>query len=377
MSAAAWVLVAFLTVIVIKLVLFVLIPLISWPFLQVQRPYDEEHEALTSDGVRIRLYRLRAPEPGEDKEPGRPVGLPVLVVHGIGVNHFCFDVDDSASMARTLQQGGRDVWLADLRGRGGSRQGCPRAWRFDDYVTRDLPAMLAKIREETGAPRVHYLGYSMGGSIGFAWLSRAVDNPELATDNGFQSMLALGAPWPSRLGKMAASRMRFAALIRPIGRIRLDLLSRSSAWWFPFLPRFFIVRFLAEPGNTTPPVLRRAIFSSTAPVSAEVVNNFFTAQRDQHWRSDDGAFDYEEAWTRVTTPVRFLAADRDRVVSPKCVRAAHERCGSPDKELLFLGPETGAKTHYGHVDLTWGRDQGTDVVPRVAEWFDKWDPKGE
>lgn len=376
MNVGAWVLVALATLIAIMLVLFMVIPLISWPFLKVQRRYDEEHEVVTEDGVRLRLYRLLAPERAESAEEGYTKPLPVLMMHGMAVSHLCFDIADQISLPRMLRRTGRDVWMADLRGRADSKSGCPRSWSFDDYVTKDLPAILAKIKAETGSERLHYLGYSMGGSVGFAWLARAILGPSEDPQAGFQSMLALGSPWPSRLGDMAIARVRAADYITWLGRLRLDWLSATSAWWFPWLRRLFIVRWITEPGNTEGPILRRAILSSTEPISLRVVANFFRSYREDHWRSDDRSVDYEEAWGRVSTPVRFVAGDRDRIVSPKCLTAGYERCGSPDKELHFLGPDTGTETHYGHVDLAWGRNIEQEVFPKINEWFERWEPTG-
>src|SRR5438105_3169602 len=70
---------------------------------------DEIHFARTSDGWRIAVYRHRperpAGKPGDaatqkDGEP--PARDPLLLVPGIGANHYNFDLTDDTSLARYL-----------------------------------------------------------------------------------------------------------------------------------------------------------------------------------------------------------------------------------------------------------------------------------
>ena len=66
-------------------------------YFYVPRFPDEIHFATTSDGWRIALFRYR---PAAN---GQPVAAdPVLLVPGIGANHYNFDLTDETSLARTL-----------------------------------------------------------------------------------------------------------------------------------------------------------------------------------------------------------------------------------------------------------------------------------
>jgi pimeloyl-ACP methyl ester carboxylesterase len=129
---------------------------------------DEIHFAETGDGWRIAVHRYR---PSEIRS-----GLcPVLLCHGIGANALNLDFDDRLSLARYLRRQGFDAWVLELRGRGMSVPARPERARtdfcFDEYVAEDARAAIAAVRRATGAAQVHWVGFSLGGLVGYALLS--------------------------------------------------------------------------------------------------------------------------------------------------------------------------------------------------------------
>ena len=339
------------------LLLYLVVTALSWWVLRVPHRVDERATCRTADDVDLALFRLRGTVPRR---------YPVLLVHGMGVDHRVFDVTPRTSLARALQAQGFDVWMLDLRGVGASRRGVPRDGGLDDYIQYDLPAALAHVREATHRPAVHLVGYSMGGTIGYGWCARHPDTP------GVASFVALGSPWPSDLGPQARATMRLARTLRWFGVLRLDVFARLGAWmqgWFYDV----IWGFLGAPRGTTGPVFRRAILNASQPIRWGVVQAFACAAEKGEWRSDDGKVSYDDGWARVRLPVRLIAGDHDLVVAGSCVAGAWQRCGSPDKEYVVLGPEAGCPQSYGHVDLTWGRHAAEDVYPRISDWLKRHD----
>jgi len=339
------------------LFLVVVATALSWVVLRVPRTYDDRYTVRTDDGVDLALFRLRGADPKR---------YPVLLVHGMGVDHRVFDVMDGVSLARFLHARGWDVWLLDLRGVGGSRRTAPRRGGFDDYVVHDLPAALGFVQETSRRPRVHLLGFSMGGTVGYGWCARHPQTPALA------SFVALGAPWPADLGPEARATMGFARHLLWTGVFYLDVLAKLGAW-FQGLWYDVIWRFLGAPRGMVGPVFRRAVLNASQPIRLDVVEGFRRAAEAGEWRSDDGSIAYDEGWSKVQLPVRFLTGDYDAVVAGSCVEGAWRRCGSPDKEFMMLGPEAGCAQSYGHVDLTWGRHANDDVFPRIHDWFKRHD----
>ncbi len=97
----------------------------------------------TSDGWEMDLRRYPGPE-------GAP---PVLLVHGMGANHYNWDYAPEISLAHHLQAAGWDVWIPALRGDPGSvppEKRADQAFTFDDYARLDLPAAVDRVLEITG-----------------------------------------------------------------------------------------------------------------------------------------------------------------------------------------------------------------------------------
>lgn len=77
----------------------------------------------------------------------------------------------AVSLADYLASKGWDVWTCELRGNGLSDK--PQLfsargtqWTIDDYVEKDVPAIIRFVLKESKAQQVHFLGHSMVGVAG-------------------------------------------------------------------------------------------------------------------------------------------------------------------------------------------------------------------
>lgn len=140
------------------------------------------------DGHRLGITEL------VDPHPTGPGHLPVLLVHGFAQNRLAFAL---GPLPRALLVRGCRVFLGELRGHGLSRATDPRLrrheWGLEAHLQLDLPALIEHVLDETGAPRLHYMGHSMGGMLGYAALAF---DPPLASLTGWAAPLLLGAGRP-------------------------------------------------------------------------------------------------------------------------------------------------------------------------------------
>src|SRR5215468_11043315 len=126
----------------------------------------EEVEARTSDGVMLRLDRVRA----RGERRGTIVCLHAMMTDG---RYFGARRDDG--FTARLAARGLDVVVADFRGHGRSvpPHAGPDDWSFDDLVERDLPTIV----DAVGADDLVILGHSLGGLVACAAIATGKIRP--------------------------------------------------------------------------------------------------------------------------------------------------------------------------------------------------------
>jgi len=326
--------------------------------------HDEVHFARTDDGWRLALSRY---EPAAGARDGRS---PALLVHGLAASRIGFDVDPTVSLARDLAARGFDVWALELRGHGQSDHPGPFTqrrfgWSFDDYLLRDVPAALALVRRETGRPRVHWIGHSMGGLLLYAHLARG-GSADLQSGVAIGSSLAY-AGTPSDFHALA----RYRALAGVLPAVPLGPLATSTAPLAGRVPNR-LEEFNVWPANVDGRLVRRLHATGFHPVSAPVLRQLATAMEPGGLRSADGSRRYMDGLGDARTPVLALAGDRDRQCHAEAAGRPLEAlpAGTPS-ELHVLGRAGGQPEHYGHFDLLIGRRAPSEVFPRVAAWLER------
>ena len=102
-------------------------------------------------------------------------GPPVLLMHGMGTNHYNWDYAEEISLASYLQSRGWDVWVASVRGDMGStappRRGAA-TYSFDDIANYDVPAIIDSVLAQSPHEQLYWVGHSMGGMLLYTALTR-------------------------------------------------------------------------------------------------------------------------------------------------------------------------------------------------------------
>ena len=244
-----------------------------------------------ADGVELALHRLRA---YRDRRPA------VLLVHGAFSSHTVWirPVTPQGGLAHYLLDRGFDVWLGDLRHHGESdREPQPRQWRFEDWILHDAPALVDRVKEETGYAPLAWGGHSAGGVVGLCWLARMA---RARAEAPLEAAVTFGAPGPGRMGVArwwgAATTM---AICRALGR-------------FP----------------------ARAFRFGSEDEAAEILAQWMRWNVRGGWVGTDG-FDYFAALGEVRTPLLSVAGEADTLFAPsQACREVVERAGAVRKALL-------------------------------------------
>lgn len=322
---------------------------------------DETFFFEAKDGWKICVHRYR---------PVRQSGaLPVILCHGLSSNRYVFDLPGTASLAVFLKDQGFDVWSAELRGSGMSARpkvffsDVPYDWQFCDHLENDVPAIIDFVLEKTGAPKVHWVGHSMGGMLILAYLAA---NPSARV----VSVVTLGSP-------VDFSGMRNRS-------IDLLLEIRPLYAWLPISPLPFFGRVLLpishsigrrllglfHPPNIHPEIARKVIALASELVTSNKIWLTFGRYIEMGKCAPENGRSYFDGLDRSPAPILFIAGSQD-LMAPK---ALTPQVCSPEhpggrRECMVMGKEAGCSEDYGHMDLLVGKRSDKEVFPRIIGWI--------
>jgi pimeloyl-ACP methyl ester carboxylesterase len=288
----------------------------------------EEAPLLTraDDGVDLALYRARP-------AAARAGAPPILLVHGTFSNRRFFLGGGVRGLARWLAERGFDAWVAELRGHGRSgERGRAAAWRFEDWIRRDAPALVRGVLDATGQERLVWIGHSAGGVIAVAYAGlRHTWSDRIA------GMVLVGAPAPTRPGMW---HVPLAALGYGVTRV--------------------FGRFPARLLRIGPEDEHRGIMEQWMSWNAR-----------GRWIGTDGT-DYLAGAAGITVPVLAIAGTGDHFIAPaSACRALLDSLGGGDHTLLVCGRVTGFSENFTHHRTIVSAAARAEVWPLVADWLER------
>ena len=286
-------------------------------------PSTDQLDVRTADGWSLRT---------DVHEPARePVGIAVLA-HALMARRSEFDRPHGAGLAKFFADRGWRVVTFDFRGHGDST---PRArggasFAYDDFVSRDLPAVHAFARSRARRKQpVVLVGHSLGGHTALAAQGAGLV--------AFDRIVAVAAsPW-------------------------LRVLEPSPARWIVKRGLLFAAAVSARRLGRFPARSLRLGSDDEARACVEDLERF---ARTGRWTSCDGRIDYLASLRSVKVPVLQVTSEGDRIeCPPECAARFAARCGGPH-ETVRIGGSGGGKSppdHMGIVTSGGVRDEWSPV----------------
>lgn len=152
----------------------------------------EQHVTATEDGYILTLFRIPGMQRESQRHSSKVIKSPLYFQHGIADSADAFVMNTAEkSPALIAAQLGYDVWLGNCRGNKYSREHEKLDpdesakeffdFTFVDMARQDIVSMVNYIKAITGAPKVGYVGHSMGttmmlylGSTNPAWVENSI-----------------------------------------------------------------------------------------------------------------------------------------------------------------------------------------------------------
>jgi len=284
----------------------------------------EPVRAVCDDGVALALYHARPAAP-------RPTP-PLLLVHGTFSNRNFFLGQRERGLARFLAEHGFDAWVAELRGHGRSgTAGRAAAWRFEDWIRRDAPALVGQVFAETGADRLVWIGHSAGGIIGLGYAG--LGEPR---SRAIAGLVAIASPAPTGLGVMQVPLARAAyGITRVMGR-------------FP----------------------ARMIGIGPEDEHRGIMQQWMRWNISGQWRGDDGT-DYFANCASITIPILALAGGGDWAIAPPALcEDLVNATASTDRTFIACGRAEGFAEDYNHNRVVVSASARREVWPLIADWIE-------
>ncbi len=318
---------------------------------------DVTHYFKTADDWAVALGEYR-PAGGKAK-----FKFPVICCHGLSGNHFGFDFTPELSIARYLAGRGHHVFAIDLRGAGDSEKigllsKKRYQWNFDSYSRYDIPVLVEGALRVSGASKIHWVGHSMGGMLGYAVAQHKEIGKKLVSVTAMCS--------PGKLDQF--KRFLFA---RPVlERFHRFYLGKLVQIYTPLAETFPVLMKLLGFENLKSGHYTLAAANLTEDIPVSLLEQFGAWAEKGVVVSEDGV-DYLKGLAQLKQPFCVFSGDRDMTAPPETVEKIYEAIGSKIKRFHPMGPQYGHKEHYGHLTPLIGADAPEESYPLLADWLEK------
>lgn len=145
-------------------------------YIQARGYKMETHKVTTSDGFILEMQHIVNPNDSPQTKAAR---YPVMLLHGLMQAAAAYASSGEHSLAFFLLESGYDVWLANNRN--GFKPEHEHyqyldlglwSWRIREMGTKDLPAMIDHILNQTGTEKIALVAHSQGTTQTFLALSK-------------------------------------------------------------------------------------------------------------------------------------------------------------------------------------------------------------
>lgn len=330
----------------------------------------ETHSVPTSDGTEIRLTRHQYGSKG-----------PIVLAPGYGNAASAFAIDTvPKNWVQYLGEHDYDVWLLDYRA-SPVLEASRTQFTVDDIATRDWPAAVNMVREQTGQDTVQVFGHCVGGLSLFMAMGAGMEGVRSAT---FSSLAGNPIPTP---GNQARAWARMATMFKLLGIKFLDVEYDPKRWDGKAIEAVMRLVPFRHVYNT--PIARRIYFiygdvydyeNINRPTMEQAVPGFFGGGnltffehislmiRASQARDAGGQDAYWANLEHFKVPINFITGEHNKMFVPKGLQRSYETLRKAHGPNLYSHDVI---KDYAHLDLWLGSNAERDVWPTALAELEK------
>ncbi len=268
-----------------------------------------------------------------------PDGPPIFMLHGSAENGRMFYSNSGTSgLGPYLAKYGYDVYIGDLRGRGGSKPHVNRDSKYGqtEAITEDIPAFIEKIISLRGKVPQRWVCHSWGGVLTSSHLLRFPKYRDLV-----KCMVYFGSK--RRVSAMNLTRIFQIDMV-------YTLLGSVLVRLFGFFPSARLV-------------------SDDEPALTRLGTSIWIRMKD--WIDPFDGFNYGNAAQEVVLPpTLYFAALNDQCLGHRQdVLLTINESGKHVSKYVLLGKKCGNLHNYNHVTMLTHKNAEKDHFPLVIDWL--------
>jgi polyhydroxyalkanoate synthase len=285
---------------------------------------------------------------------------PILFCYALVNRPYILDLEPDKSVVRQYLDRGFEVYMIDW----GSPSFADRGFGLEHYVRGFLARSVDLIRRRHEQPRVHLLGYCMGGTMAAAYTAL---EPEAV-----KTLALLAAPIDFA-GRESLLNLWTDPATFDVDAL-LDAYGNCPAWFlqtcFQFMNpvRNFIDKTIAfyeqmdDPRAVTSYFALETWLNDNIPVAGETFREFVKQlyQRNALVRGELALGDRRVELGRITCPLLVLTAKNDHLVAPASTEGVRPHVGSRDVKSMSMSA--------GHVGLVVGGRAHAAFWPEATRW---------
>lgn len=363
----------------------------NWRYVMDQEQDELVYTLPALDGKRLSISRYLP-------KGNQVTKIPLIMCHGIAANRLTFDLTPQYSLAKYLSDRGFDVWLPEMRGHG--RSYFPDSWdaksydwMVEDYITKDVPAIIDYVRQQTGSDQVIWIGHSMGGMVIYGHL---IHSALEGKDAHVKELITFGSP--GYIDFKNTDQLFSPGWIFDYLFSNIDNLLESYPYLFnldnysnllQILSLFGVSenQFLSmiwNPDNMDDDAATKLTYKGAHNICGEEVRAFNAFYKAKSFFTPDGMIIYSDNYNLLSLPMLIINGAGDEIGITSSVKYVFDNASSNDKtfrkygvsgcEIIVSGEnrfESTTNDPYdcGHLDQVVGKVAPDTVYPYVYNWL--------